>query len=101
VFEILPAFSWVVLGGAIFWLVLSARLRPGSWPAILFLVLWTSSQFAVVILGDGLVSLKQHLVGARLGLDLLLILLLFELGSALARRVNTVREEPSGIRSNN
>jgi hypothetical protein len=93
VFGAWPPVTWLVLGSGVLWLALSLRRRPASWPAILFLVLWTSSQLVVVILGDGLVSLKQHLVGARLGLDLLLILLLAELGSALARRyTKTARE---------
>jgi hypothetical protein len=86
VFGAWPPVSWLVLGSGVLWLALSLRRRPASWPAILFLTLWTGSQLVVVILGDGLVSLKQHLVGARLGLDLLLILLLFELCTALSRR---------------
>jgi hypothetical protein len=89
VFGTWPPVVWLVLGGGVLWLVLSfGRRRSSSWTAILFLLLWTCSQFVVVILGDGLVSLKQHLIGARLGLDLLLILLLFDLCRTIPRRVN-------------
>ena len=87
VFGAWPPVSWLVLGWGFTWMVVCfGRRRSVSWPAILFLSLWITSQFVVVVLGDGLVSLKQHLVGARLGLDLLLVLLLFDLCSALVRK---------------
>lgn len=51
----------------------------------LFLLLWTASQMAVAVLGEGFVNLHQHLVGSRLGFDLLLVLLLGEALRSLAR----------------
>jgi hypothetical protein len=52
----------------------SLRTRSLStfYPA-LFLVLWSAAEIAIVVLGDGLVSLRQHLLGVRLGLDLLAV----------------------------
>jgi hypothetical protein len=53
----------------------AARTAP-----FLLLLLWFSSQVVAVVLGDGFVAFEQHLVGARLALDLLLALGLVELG---------------------
>lgn len=41
---------------------------------LLFLQAWLVFQVVAVVLGDGLVSLRQHLLGARLALDLLWLL---------------------------
>ncbi len=75
----LPSWTvWLFLAGVLAALVY--RGVRGLWNAQdtlwLFLVLWVTSQAAVAVLGDGLVSLQQHLLGARLGLDLLLVLAL-------------------------
>jgi hypothetical protein len=75
----LPAWIvWPFLAGVLGALVY--RGSRGLWNAEdtlwLFLVLWVTSQAAVAVLGDGFVSLQQHLLGARLGLDLLLVLVL-------------------------
>jgi hypothetical protein len=75
----LPAWTvWLFLAGVLAALVY--RGVRGLWNAEdtlwLFLVLWVTLQAAVAVLGDGFVSLQQHLVGARLGLDLLLVLVL-------------------------
>ena len=63
---------------AVFWLftfvLIGYSLRAkaiGVFSACLFLSLWTLVGIVVVILGDGLVSIRQHLVGVRLALDLL------------------------------
>ena len=54
--------------GSLFWLFTfvligySLRARHGVFSACLFLSLWTLVGIVVVILGDGLVSIRQHLV---------------------------------------
>ncbi len=59
-------------------LALACSLIRRSWSgrdsALLFLLGWCVSQAAMTVLGDGFVSLRQHLIGARLGLDLMLLL---------------------------
>jgi hypothetical protein len=66
----------------------------------LFLLLWVTSQSAIGVLGDGLSTLGQHLLGARLGLDLLLVLVVvrcvgacFRAGFRLPRRGTVVGAE--------
>lgn len=65
---------WVVLGAVL--IGLGVRAARGPWgplqTLLLFLTLWVLSQVAVAVLGEGFVNLHQHLVGARLGFDLLL-----------------------------
>ena len=80
-----PALVWGLLAATGIYLgVRFLRRRRGPPPvALLFLFLWVSSQMVVVVLGDGLVSLNQHLVGARLGLDLLVVWGLWEAGKGL------------------
>jgi len=51
----------------------------------LFLSLWFLGQVVAVVLGDGFVAFEQHLVGARMAFDLLLALVLVELGRGVAR----------------
>lgn len=69
-----PLWSYLLLAATGAFLVCQAVRRRWSAAdtALLFLALWSSSQFVVVILGDGFVNLHQHLVGARLGVDFLL-----------------------------
>lgn len=69
-----PFWSYLLLTVTGVFLVCQAvRRRWGAADtAFLFLVVWSGSQFVVVILGDGFVNLHQHLVGARLGVDFLL-----------------------------
>jgi len=55
------------------------RARP---TAIVFLALWSATQIAIAVLGEGLINLQQHLLGARLGLDLLLVVFAAELVAA-------------------
>jgi hypothetical protein len=50
---------------------------------------WVGSQIIVSILGDGTVSLRQHLVGARLGTDLLMALMVYWIVSLGTRKVST------------
>lgn len=76
----------------------AARTAP-----FLLLLLWFSSQVVAVVLGDGFVAFEQHLVGARLALDLLLALGLVELGRLGLqlvrrgrRRSPELRGEPAG-----
>ncbi len=58
--------------------LLAVRAARRQWDttdaACLFLLLWGLSQIPLVILGDGFVSLHQHLLGARLTFDLLAVL---------------------------
>lgn len=83
-----PPLIWIVLGSAAGWLVYCHRTKSwsGNATAILMLLLWIPAQICVAVLGEGLVNLHQHLLGARLGFDLLLVLLLVECGTrAFAR----------------
>jgi hypothetical protein len=75
-----PPAVWLVPLLAAAWLLVSAWCRSwdGRRAAALSLLLFAASQFVVVVLGDGFVALRQHLLGARLALDLLLVLLLWE-----------------------
>ncbi len=78
--RLLPSpFMWLILAGTLSALVVRGARR--SWSPIctllLFLTLWVASQMAVAVLGEGFVNLHQHLVGARLGFDLMLVTLLF------------------------
>lgn len=77
IFGGLPAYTLglflAAVAGALIWR--AARRRwTGEDTLALFLVLWVISQSAIGVLGDGLATLEQHLLGARLGLDLLLVL---------------------------
>jgi hypothetical protein len=68
----LGLFLAAVLGALIY---RGARRRwNGEDTLALFLVLWVIGQSAIGVLGDGLATLEQHLLGARLGFDLLLVL---------------------------
>ena len=87
----IPLWSLLLLGGvAAFLAARAVRSGRGRWTAgetvLLFLVLWSTSQFAVAVLGEGFVNLHQHLLGARLGLDLLLVLVLCRLLLLVTRR---------------
>lgn len=74
----IPVLLWLTPVCAFIWVVLSAfRHRwDGETTALLLLVFWFWSQILVVVLGDGLVSLRQHLLGARLAFDLQAVVLL-------------------------
>ena len=54
----------------------------GTSAVMLFLLLWFFSQCALAVLGEGFINLHQHLLGARLALDLLLVVFLVDLGAA-------------------
>jgi len=60
---------------AMAWAARSCRRASGS---MVLLWMWTTSQFGVAVLGEGFVNLHQHLVGARLGLDLLVVVMMAE-----------------------
>lgn len=74
-----PQIIWLMLLAGSVWLGWSAT--RGRWDgrraAALFLILFATSQMVVVVLGDGFVALEQHLLGARLAIDLLTVLLLW------------------------
>jgi len=84
-----PAVIWLILGVGGIWgaTAFTGGRRTGTKAAALFLVLWTASQLVVIILGEGLVNLRAHLVGARLALDFLLMLLIWDMTRVFARRL--------------
>lgn len=65
---------------------LAASFARGRWSgtstALLFLLLWFFSQCALAVLGEGFINLHQHLLGARLALDFLVVVFLVDLGEA-------------------
>ncbi len=74
----LPYWSlWLLVLAAAF---LGLRALRRQWSntdtACLLLVTWAVSQIGVAILGEGFVNLHQHLLGARLAVDLLLVVCL-------------------------
>jgi hypothetical protein len=93
-----PAILLLLLAPAAW--ILAAAVR-GGWSAgsatMLFLLLWFFSQCALAVLGEGFINLHQHLVGARLALDFLLVVFLVEVGSALAQAIE--RKTPPSTRS--
>jgi hypothetical protein len=88
--------SLLLLGGVA--LFLGARALRGAWgtadAAILFLLLWVTSQSAIAVLGEGFVNLHQHLLGARLGLDLLIALVLGRIGLLVASATGNKKRAP-------
>jgi hypothetical protein len=89
-----PGAIWMVPVGAFLWLALSAARRQwgGRQAAALFLLAFGASQLMVIVLGDGFVALEQHLLGARLAFDLLLLLGLYtgvDAGWGRLRRLRT------------
>jgi hypothetical protein len=79
--------GWIFLAallGVLIWRAASRRWNAEDTLA-LFLVLWVISQSAIGVLGDGLATLEQHLLGARLGLDLLLVLVVVRMLGACFR----------------
>ena len=97
-----PPVIWLILGVGGTWgatAILGGR-RNGTKAAALFLTLWAASQFVVIVLGEGLVNLRAHLIGTRLALDFLLILLIWDMTRALARRLRRKRnslDHPRGL----
>lgn len=83
-----PPLIWLILGvgGTLGATALLGGRRNGTKAAMLFLTLWAASQFVVIVLGEGLVNLRAHLVGTRLALDFLLVLLIWDMTRALSRR---------------
>lgn len=76
-----PPLVWIYMAavatatGYLLWRGGAAAARTA--PFVL-LLLWFASQVVVVVLGDGFVAFEQHLVGARLALDLSLGLAIAE-----------------------
>lgn len=83
-----PSVVWLILGVGGAWgaTALLGGLRNGAKTAALFLTLWVASQFVVIVLGEGLVNLRAHLIGTRLALDLLLIVIIWDITRALVQR---------------
>ena len=93
--------AWVFLAAVLAALVY--RGARGLWTAEdtlwLFLFLWTCSQAAVAVLGEGFVNLHQHLLGARFAFDLLLVLVLARsLGALLRWYSGALTPKPRGGR---
>lgn len=83
-----PPLLWVLLlAGSVAVVAALVRRGPAAVRAApyLLLLLWFGTQVWVVVLGDGFVAFEQHLLGARLALDLLLALALVEGGAAVGR----------------
>lgn len=98
-----------LLGGVPLWshpwliatsLFLALRAASGRWCGLdtgfLLLVLWSASQLAVAVLGEGFVNLHQHLLGARLAIDLLVGLTIARLGLWTARSLISRADVPAG-----
>lgn len=83
-----PPLLWFLIAGSLLWL--AAALRRGRWAGATstatFLLVWVFSQWIVVTLGEGLITFKQHLVPARLAIDLLLIVVVSDLVRASIER---------------
>jgi hypothetical protein len=91
-----PPFIWLLLTGTAARIGIAvARGRvDGLTVSEAFLVLWASCQLVIIVLGEGLINLKAHLVGTRLALDFLLVLVLWDTTRVLVirwleRRVRT------------
>ena len=85
-FERWPKALWLILVATAVWLAASAATRRwnGVESAALLLLGFALVQFVVAVLGDGFVSLEQHLIAARLSVDFLLVLVLHQAVSAAA-----------------
>jgi hypothetical protein len=75
---------WLFTCGGLLWL--GAAMWTGRWNSrkvvLLFLLVWFLSQVVVAVLGDGLVALEQHLLSARLALDLFFLIFVLDLAAA-------------------
>jgi len=91
-----PPLVLVLPAVALAWTLVGARRRGwnGRRTAMLFLLLWSATQVVVAVLGEGLVNLDQHLLGARLGLDLMSVVWLVDLVASARSRF--ARARPDG-----
>jgi hypothetical protein len=93
-----PWLLWPFLGTvtAVALAALFARARRAPLAVVvLLLLLWFLSQVVVVVLGDGFAAFEQHLLTARLALDLILALTVYELAKLLLRCLAPRRTPPS------
>jgi hypothetical protein len=90
-----PSVLWLLIFGTVFWLSDSARRR--HWDNLkavtLLLLVWALTQMVVVVLGDGLIAMKQHLVSTRFTLDMMLIIVVYDLTKAGVRRFRIIKSE--------
>ncbi len=92
-----PPIVWAILFFGAGWggfAVLRNRL-DGAKVATLFLALWVPSQLVVIVLGEGLVNLKAHLVGTRLALDFLVVMVGWDVTRTLVGRRIPARATPA------
>jgi hypothetical protein len=85
VFGAWPPTVWCLVAAASAWILRSVTGRRWGGPsaACLLLLLWALSQMVVVVLGEGMITFKQHLVSARFALDLLLLILVWDVAGTL------------------
>ncbi len=97
----IPAAAAVWIFLTVILAILAYRAARGLWKADdtlwLFLFLWLCSQAAVAVLGEGFVNLQQHLLGARLAFDLLLVLAVERSAVALWTRAHEAMERRPSI----
>lgn len=68
-----PRVAWILFAIWMLGLLAHSMSRKALAVAcpIWFLLVWSAAGVALTVLGDGFVSLRQHLIGFRLGLDLM------------------------------
>jgi hypothetical protein len=89
------AYSWSITSlSTLFFLaaLVPFAVRPRYLSTSLFLLGWIGSQFVVAVLGEGFVNLHQHLIGARLGVDLLALQLTVVVVTAIVEHIRPTRE---------
>ncbi|MCD4750635.1 MAG: hypothetical protein K8R59_14790 [Thermoanaerobaculales bacterium] len=80
-----PPIIWFAIGGCAAWILIGSRINgwTGMMTTAFFLLLWIVTQAVIAVLGEGLINLHQHLIGARLGLDLLFVFVAADMGSSI------------------
>lgn len=88
-FDSWPLAAWTLCALGCLWLSLRFGLR--KWgpleSTMVFLLAWFGSQVVIAVLGEGLINLHQHMMGARLALDLLLVCLVVAAGREVHSRI--------------
>jgi hypothetical protein len=75
-----PAALWLLIAGTTLWL--GESVRRGRWnnlkSSLLLLLVWALTQMIVVVLGEGFITMQQHLLSTRFALDLMLVLMIYD-----------------------